>query len=87
MSKVKEPHYFSVENNWKLGSDFHNSLFESAGKNDVAYYGESSTTYCVSEVALKRIHEQLVETKIIFIVRDPVERVVSHNSCLYFVDF
>lgn len=83
MSKVKEPHYFSVENNWKLGPGYHNSLFESAGKSDVAYYGESSTTYSISEVALKRIHEQLVEPKIIFIVRDPVDRAVSHYRWLY----
>lgn len=78
MSKVKEPHYFSVENKWKLGTNYHNSLFEPAGKDDVAYYGESSTTYSASEVALQRIKEHLIEPKIMFIVRDPVERVVSH---------
>lgn len=83
MCKGKEPHYFSVEKNWALGSDFHNSLFELNGKNDVAYYGDSSTTYSASKTALRRIKDQLAEPKIIFIVRDPVERVLSHYRWMY----
>ena len=83
MSKLKEPHYFSIENNWNLGPDFHNSLFEANEKSDAVYFGESSTTYGLSDVALKRIKDQLHEPKIIFIVRDPVERVISHYRWMY----
>ncbi len=82
MSTMKEPQYFSMENRWRLGPIFHNSLFESTEKNVVHYYGESSTTYCASEVALKRIKEHLSDPKIIFILRDPVQRVVSHYRWL-----
>lgn len=82
MSNVKEPHYFSVEKKWKLGYRYHNSLFESAVKKEAVYYGESSTTYSISEMAMQRIGSQLHNPKILFIVRDPVERVVSHYRWL-----
>lgn len=83
MSSVKEPHYFSVEKKWKLGPKYHNSLFESAVKKDVVYYGESSTTYSISERAIQRIDDQLRAPKIMFIVREPVERVVSHYRWMF----
>ena len=83
MSDVKEPHYFSVENMWVRGPRYHNALFRPGKKKDIAYYGESSTTYGISDIALRRVKEALVEPKIIFIVRDPVERAISNYRWLY----
>ena len=78
MSIPKEPHFFSVENVWKKGSAFHNSLFKPTKEKFADYYGESSTTYCISEIAMQRISKKLVAPKIILVMRNPVERVVSH---------
>lgn len=84
MSSVKEPHFFSIEERWERGVDFHNSLFE--GRRTAKYYGESSTTYAVYAKALERIKECLQSPKLIVLLRDPVERTISHYRWLYAVD-
>lgn len=82
MSNPKEPHYFARSDKWSLGVDYHNSLFKHCGAG-CRYYGESSTIYCVSDIAKKRIKDCLLKPKIIFLLRDPVERLISHYRWLY----
>lgn len=82
MSNHKEPHYFSVCRRWENGPEFHNSLFQCVQGN-TRYYGESSTTYCIHEPAIQRIKECLDSPKIILILRNPLERVISHYNWLY----
>jgi len=83
MSRIKEPHYFSVKEKWALGPAFHNALFASNSGKTTAFFGESSTTYAASDAALRRIKDSLTEPKIVFMVREPVERAISHYRWMY----
>jgi len=80
MSKTpwKEPHFFVEENNWKKGFDWYHSLFNDATTEK--YIGESSTDYTklphYSGVP-ERIHKYCPNAKIIYIMRDPIERAIS----------
>lgn len=76
MSEPKEPHYFSIDAEWKRGAKYHNGLFQE--KPSATIFGESSTTYFSSETAMRRIKCVLGNPKIIIVLRDPVGRVISH---------
>ncbi|NDW01858.1 sulfotransferase [Salipiger sp. PrR002] len=47
------------------------------GFGEIGLIGEDSTTYLMSEVAAKRIAQQLPEAKVIFMLRHPVRRAYS----------
>ncbi len=91
MSKVKEPVFFSripgvVKSNlaeygpnlsgrFDYGLTWYNSLFEKGlGKT----YGEASTLYFINEDAPKLIFDHAPKAKLIFMLRDPVDRLYSH---------
>jgi len=87
MSAVKEPNFFAphldpINEPRRVGSlDQYEQLFDPA----VAVRGEASTPY--SEYPLRqgvpeRIHEQVPEAKFVYMVRDPVERTISHYNHL-----
>ena len=79
MSKHKEPAYFVKELNLSKGIDWYLSLFADA--KDEKYIGESSTDYTKLphyDGVASRIHEFNLDAKIIYILRDPVERAISH---------
>jgi len=80
MSLPKEPHFFSRVEHWQKGFKFHNNLFR---EQDKTFYGESTTTYCISLNAMERIGDSLLLPKIILVMRDPVERVLSHYRWMY----
>lgn len=82
MSSKKEPHYFSAQRSSDLGEEWYNSLFDHA-LDSTRYYGESSTSYSVYEPALLKIKQKLKNPKVILILRDPVERVLSHYRWMY----
>jgi len=79
MSANKEPGYFVEELTLNRGPHWYQSLFEGAEK--LKYRGESSTHYTklprYSGVA-ERIHNFNKEAKLIYIMRDPFERMISH---------
>lgn len=68
MSFSKESHYFSRDEIWEKGVDYHNSLFTKISKKE-KYYGDSSTTYCLSEPAIERIRAHLVTPKVVFVLQ------------------
>lgn len=76
MSCNKEPHFFSSPTKCRLGAREHNSLFSTPKRKK--YYGESSTSYLIADGTAQRIKEALVEPKFIFLLRDPVQRTISH---------
>nr|WP_298925234.1 sulfotransferase [uncultured Erythrobacter sp.] len=76
MSSNKEPHYFCREDFYAQGPEFHNGLFEEASQ--IRYYGESSTGYLPSPLAIENIRRDLKDPKIIMVLRHPVERSFSH---------
>lgn len=81
MSRPKETHFFAIEEIWEKGVDFHNSIFAD-GLQSSMYFGESSTIYCIHEKSVERIKASLQDVKIILLLRNPVERVISHFSWL-----
>lgn len=77
MSKPKELNFFARELNWDLGLDWYASRFDSR----FAVRGESSPHYTNLprfEGVAERIHAHCPEAKLIYMVRDPVKRILSH---------
>jgi hypothetical protein len=77
MSKPKELNFFVEELNWDLGLDWYASRFDSRFE----VRGESSPHYTnlprFSGVA-ERIHEHCPDARLIYMVRDPIKRILSH---------
>lgn len=77
MSKPKELNFFARELNWDLGLDWYASRFDSR----FAVRGESSPHYTNLprfEGVAERIHAHCPAAKLIYMVRDPVKRILSH---------
>jgi hypothetical protein len=77
MSKPKELNFFATELNWDLGLDWYASRFDDRFK----VRGESSPHYTnlprftgVPE----RIHEHCPDARLLYMVRDPIKRILSH---------
>jgi hypothetical protein len=77
MSKPKELNFFAAEQNWDLGLDWYKGRFD----NRVEVNGESSPHYTnrprFNGVA-ERIHEHCPDAKLLYMVRDPIKRILSH---------
>ncbi|WP_289281978.1 MULTISPECIES: sulfotransferase family protein [unclassified Methylophaga] len=79
MSTPKEPNFFSDDDVYQLGLNWYQGLFESANRNDIC--GESSTHYTKLPDyphTLDRMSSYLPEIKLVYVIRHPVERLVSH---------
>ena len=72
-----EPKFFLVDDIFEKGLDFYAETWFS-GVPDYMLAGEKSTNYLESEVVAERIHESLPETRLVFVLRDPVDRAVSN---------
>jgi hypothetical protein len=77
MSKPKELNFFARELNWDLGLDWYASRFDDRFK----VRGESSPHYTnrprFNGVA-ERIHEHCPDARLLYMVRDPIKRILSH---------
>lgn len=77
MSRQKELDFFVDRYNWDLGLDWYQSQF----KGNAKIYGESSPNYSnypsMPNVA-RRMYDLVPQTKIIYLVRDPIARMISH---------
>jgi hypothetical protein len=77
MSKPKELNFFAAEQNWDLGFDWYENRFD----NTVKINGESSPHYTnrprFNGVA-ERIHKHIPDARLIYMVRDPIKRILSH---------
>jgi hypothetical protein len=77
MSKPKELNFFVEELNWDLGLDWYEGRFD--GRFPVR--GESSPHYTnmpYFEGVPERIQRHVPEAKLIYMVRDPISRILSH---------
>lgn len=78
MSKVKEPFFFQRDN-WRQRLDWYETLFPKASP----VRGEASTSYSAFPVrphVPERIRETVPDAKLIYMVRDPVDRLVAQYS-------
>jgi hypothetical protein len=76
MSREKELDYFVEEFNWGKGIDWYRSHFRA----NAGILGESSTGYShfpVFRGVPERMHATVPEAKLIYVVRDPIERIRS----------
>lgn len=79
MSTPKEPSHFSQQISYSKGDQHYLNLFKNAKGYQVI--GESSTQYAKApriQGVPERIHDFNPEAKIIYIMRDPIERAISH---------
>jgi hypothetical protein len=74
MSPVKEPFFFDF--NYEKGIEFYESFFE--GHNGEKAIGEATVWYMSWKSVPERIYRVIPEVKLIFILRNPVERAFSN---------
>ena len=74
LSSPKELHYFSL--NYLKGIDWYSSFFDCAKSSQIC--GEFTPYYLFHPLAPSRINKVLPAVKILILLRDPVERAVSH---------
>ena len=77
MSKPKELNFFVGELNWDLGLDWYASRFDNRFK----VRGESSPHYTNLprfEGVAERIREHCPDARLLYMVRDPIKRILSH---------
>jgi len=78
MPSVKEPRFFSDDERWARGPDWYAGLF---GQEGAGIRGEASVGYtdpARAEVASARMHDLMPEVRLIYLVRNPLERLRSH---------
>lgn len=79
MTTPKEPNYFSDDEVYARGADWYAGLFASAGPSDLK--GEASTHYTKLPTypdTLARMGPVLEAPRLIYMIRNPVARAVSH---------
>jgi hypothetical protein len=80
MPKVKELDFFTKELSWSRGWDWYRRQFSAAGAG-IQVVGEASTSYTKYpryQGAPERIAHHLPNARLIYLVRDPFERIRSH---------
>jgi len=78
MSAPKEPNFFSDEACWSRGLSWYRGCF--AGAREGQLRGECSTHYSKwpdYPRAAERLHATLPGVKLVYVMRDPIERIVS----------
>lgn len=78
MTQLKEPNFFSDDEQYAQGMDWYLSLFDSAAIGDLC--GESSTHYTKLPTypdTVERLAQALPEVKLIYVMRHPIDRLVS----------
>ncbi|MEL6493889.1 MAG: sulfotransferase domain-containing protein [Cyanobacteria bacterium J06623_7] len=78
LSTPKEPDFFSLDSNYAQGLDSYYALFAAAQPHQVC--GEGSTTYSrlhQHPQTVERLYRELPEVKLIYIMRQPVDRAYS----------
>jgi hypothetical protein len=71
-----EPMFFSHESRFREGLDSYHELFD--WKNDYSIRGEKSPPYSVTPGAAERLKSYNPSAKIVWMLREPVARAISH---------
>ena len=72
-----EPKFFHVDTLYQHGLEYYKSFYFQEGTS-VCIRGEKSTSYMESEKAAYRIAQAFPDGKILFLLRDPIERAISN---------
>lgn len=86
MSTPKELNFFVAERNWTRGLDWYRSHFVNAPADAVA--GESSPSYSMYPLfdgVPQRIAEVLPGARLVYVLRDPIERIRSHYLATHYL--
>lgn len=81
MSAEKELDFFIEDKQWRRGAEWYASQFD-----DTRIRGEASPNYTACDRfpgVPERMHTVIPEARLIYLVRDPIERVISHWVHLY----
>ncbi len=73
---VKEPNYYSSK--WDQGPEWYDALFEPRERGLVRVDGSVSYTYPQHPLALERVRDANPDVQVVYTVREPVARLVSH---------
>lgn len=79
MPPQKEIDFFSIDEVWDRGMPWYERQFETAAGSQVV--GEASPSYSKHHEfphAAERIHDVLPDVRLIYCIRDPVDRLLSH---------
>ena len=79
MTTPKEPNYFSDDDVYARGPDWYRGLFAAAAPGDLK--GEASTHYTKRPThpqTIARMQGMLTAPRLVYMIRDPLERAVSH---------
>jgi hypothetical protein len=77
ISKTKELNFFIEERNWSRGVDWYRAQFDP----EATVRGEASPNYTAHPVFAgvpERMHSVVPDAKLVYIVRDPLERIAAH---------
>ena len=77
MSRPKELNFFIEERNWSRGQDWYRHCFDARAK----VRGESSPNYTAHPQHLgvpERMRSVVPDAKLVYVVRDPLERIAAH---------
>ena len=79
MSKVKEPGYWKNENFQEFKTIEKQNYLDLFDKSSCKIYGDSSTAYMYHQYFIKNINNNYKDSpKFIFVLRNPIDRCVSH---------
>ncbi|MEM6424826.1 MAG: sulfotransferase [Cyanobacteria bacterium P01_D01_bin.128] len=84
MSKQKELDFFIEKKNWKKGLQWYKDQF--LPKSGAKIFGEASPNYTNSLYfpgAAEKMHSVIPNAKLIYLVRDPIERMIAHYIHMY----
>ncbi|MHB8370624.1 MAG: sulfotransferase family protein [Leptospirales bacterium] len=73
-----EPKFFLNEVLVKKGQSYYENNYFLDRKKETVYFGEKSTSYMESELAAKSIYHFYPDSRILIILRDPVQRAYSN---------
>ena len=72
----KETHYF--DQNYDKGLEWYSEFFKESGEK--AIIGEKTASYLHHATVAERIHDSIPDVRLVFCLRDPVERMYSHYA-------
>ena len=75
---LKEPNFFSNDEQYSRGAEWYTSLFDEAGESDIL--GAASTHYTKLPTypqTIERMRHWLDQPRLIYVMRDPVDRLIS----------